>query len=216
VHLNLLDTVAKNNPEAVLFFPSSQLVYGRPQVKVITEDHPTNPTSLYGANKLLIEKYNRIFFETKGLKVVTFRISNPYGELTSGQPKPNYGLVNYFIHLASKGETIKIFGEGHQRRTYLYIHDLVDAILQVVDDAKSFGEVFNVGGSESVSIIDMANMVVRTVGKGRIEKQPWPEKAAKIEVGDLQLDISKIQAKIGWSPKVSLKQGIINSYGKIN
>ena len=205
-HLTLLQSVVKSNPNVTVFFPSSQLVYGKPLYLPIKEDHRTEPNSLYGANKLLCENYNKIYSSALGIKTVTFRISNPYGPRQKADFK--YGLVSYFMSLAMNDRTITIYGKGSQKRSYIFIDDLVEAILQAVLNKKTYGEVFNVSGKERNSVLEMAQIVVKSVGKGKISFVPWPEKAKKVETGDIYLNTRKIEKILSWKPAYSLKDGI--------
>lgn len=204
--LTLLQSVAKVNPNSIIFFPSSQLVYGKPLSLPVKEDHRTEPNSLYGANKLLCEKYNKIYSSSLGIKTVTLRISNPYGP--KQKPVFKYGLVGYFISLAMNDRTITIYGDGSQKRGYIFIDDLVEAILQSVLEKKAYGDVFNVSGKERKSVLEMAQIVVKSVGRGKISFVSWPGKAKKVETGDIYLDIGKIKRDLSWEPSYSLNEGI--------
>ena len=117
------------------------------------------------------------------------------------------------MSLAMKDQTITIYGDGSQKRSYIFIDDLVEAILQAVLKKKAYGEVFNVSGKERKSVLEMAQIVVKTVGKGKISFVPWPEKAKKVEMGDIYLDIRKIKHFLSWEPSYSLKEGVKETLG---
>jgi UDP-glucose 4-epimerase len=205
-HLNVLEACRAHNPTVRIFFPSSQLVYGHVDGEPVRETHATNPTSVYGVHKLALEHHYRLYHHLYGLRTSMLRISNPYGP---GQPAElPYGIVNNFVMKALRGETIEIFGEGTQIRDYVYIDDVVSAILLVAACEPAYGKVYNCGGNDMVALIDMAEMVVGSAGSGTIDKIAWPEDAKKAEVGNMFLDKKLIRETLDWSAEVPLSRGI--------
>jgi len=93
-------------------------------------------------------------------------------------------------------------------RDYVFIADVVGALLLAGADQRSDGHVYNVGSGVGTSMIDMALLVVKIVGSGRIEHQPWPPLVQEIDTGDFVADITRIDREIGWRPATSLADGL--------
>jgi nucleoside-diphosphate-sugar epimerase len=112
------------------------------------------------------------------------------------------------IHLALNDDTITVYGDGMQRRDYIYIDDVVAALVVLGGSERSSGRVYNVGSGVGTRLIDMAETIVRIAGGGRIEHAPWPPVAEQIETGDFVADISRIDRELGWRPRVALDDGL--------
>lgn len=204
--LMVLEAARHHAPHAKVLFSSSRLVYGKIKTIPVSEDHPTNPLSIYGIHKLLGEQYHRYYSETFGIPTVSVRIPNPYGPRQ--QMKHNkYSIVGWFVRQAFEDKTITIFGDGSQERDYLYISDIVEAFLQLAIKGEA-GQVYNIGTDERVRFVDMVNAVVREVGQGKIEHVPWPKHYEKNETGNYIAATAKIHAFTGWKPQVKLADGI--------
>ena len=118
--LTLVEAVRRENPAARVVFTGSRLEYGRVGSDPVAETHEVDPMCLHAVHKLVGEQYLRLYERLFGISYVVARITNPYGP---GQPQSRtaYGVVNRLIHLALAGETLPIYGDGLQRRDYIYI-----------------------------------------------------------------------------------------------
>ena len=193
-------------PKARVLFSSSRLVYGKILTLPVREDHPTNPLSLYGIHKLLGEKYMQNYARSYNMATVSVRIPNPYGprqQMRHGK----YSIVGWFVRKAMEGGTLTVFGDGTQERDYLYISDLVEAMVQLALMGES-GEVYNIGAHERVKFVDMVDTVLDVLPSGKKEFIPWPDDFEKNETGDYIADTSKLEQLTGWKPRVSLRDGI--------
>lgn len=206
-HLNLLEACRVFNTSVTIVFPSSRLVYGKPLYLPLDEKHPLNPESIYAIHKLAVENYHLIYDNLYGIKSTVLRISNPYGPFQSGEGRA-YGIANSFIQAAVSGRTITLFGEGNQRRDYLYIDDLVEAFLLAAFTPKSRSKIYNIGDGEGISLLELAQMALDVAGEGEIVRVPWPEKYLAIETGDYLSDITLAQNELGWKPSVGIREGI--------
>jgi UDP-glucose 4-epimerase len=205
-HLNVLEAVRQVSPQARVLFASSRLVYGKILTVPVTEDHPTNPLSIYGIHKLTAEKYYRYYHDTFGLDTISVRIPNPYGPRQ--QMKHNkYSIVGWFLRQALEDKTITIFGDGEQERDYLYIDDIVDAFLALAAKGQA-GEAYNLGTRERVTFVRMVDEILTVAGTGRKNHIPWPTNYEKNETGNYVADTGKIEAATGWEAKVGLREGI--------
>jgi UDP-glucose 4-epimerase len=208
--LTLVEAVRRESPRAHVVFAGSRLEYGRVGSDPVAETHDTDPLCLYAVHKLMAEQYLSLYKRLYGVSYAVARITNPYGP---GQPRTRtaYGVVNRLIHLALAGEPLPIYGDGRQRRDYIYIDDVVQALLALGApgrDALSGHHLYNVGTGVGTSIADMAAAITAAAGGGRIEFVPWPALAEQIETGDFVADVSRIRADVGWRPTVPLDEGL--------
>jgi len=205
-NLIVLEALRQHAPEARILFSSSRLVYGKIQTTPVTEEHPTEPLSLYGIHKLLGEKYYAYYAHNFGIQGVSVRIPNPYGPRQQVK-HAKYSIVGWFMRLAMDGKTIKIFGDGSQERDYIFIDDIVAALLHTIVSGKA-GEAYNVGSPERMTFDNMVDAIIAAVGGGDKEYLPWPEDYEKNETGDYVADTNKIERDTNWRPQVKFADGI--------
>jgi nucleoside-diphosphate-sugar epimerase len=205
--LNLLECCRAGNPRARIVFPSSRLVYGKVKVLPVPEICPTEPTSIYGIHKLTCEKYLAVYHRCYSLPTVVLRITNPYG--FEHQPAQfTHGIINEFYRKALRGESLTVFGDGHQIRDYVYVEDVVQAFLAAGKMPAAVGQVFNVGGGKGVSLGKVAETIVQLVGSGSVKYQAWSPDYWLVETGDFVADIGKISIALEWSPQVAWQEGL--------
>ena len=85
---------------------------------------------------------------------------------------------------------------------------MIDALLLVAPDERTYGEIYNLGADEIVSLLEFTELLIELAGKGRYRIVPFPEESKKIDIGDYYGSFEKIRTEIGWSPKVTLEEGI--------
>jgi UDP-glucose 4-epimerase len=206
-HLQLLEACRQANPRARLFFASSRFVYGKIEYNPVDESHPFNCLSIYGIHKLAGEKYYRFYHEAYGLHTVSARIANPYGPRQQ-MKHSKYGILNWFIRLALEGKPLTVFGEGLQRRDYVFNEDLAEAALALTLTPGTDGQVYNLGSGTGVALIDMARLVAAAVPGTEVRQVEWPADRYFVETGDYISDLTAITAITGWRPQTSLAAGI--------
>jgi UDP-glucose 4-epimerase len=206
-NLRLLEALRLESAGAKLVFAGSRLVYGAPRELPVIEDHPLAPLCPHGVHKAMVEHYLAIYGRLHGIRATSLRITNPYGP---GQPveRRSYGVINYLIHQALADRTVPIYGDGGQRRDYVFVGDVVDAMLLAGRDARSDGRIYNIGSGVGTRMIDAARLIIDTVGGGRIEFQPWPPMSREIDTGDFIADIRRAGAELGWRPATDLADGL--------
>ena len=159
----------------------------------------------YSDAKALEEAMAYYFFIKNNLKVTTIRFFNTVGPRQTGK----YGMViPNFVEAASRGEPIKIFGSGLQTRVFCHVWDAVQAVLTVMDNDVTIGEVLNVGGIEEVSILDLAKRIIDQLdSKSTVEITQYSD-AYSTGFEDMERrvpDISKIKNLLGWKPVLNLE-----------
>ena len=203
--LNVLYAAHKSNVKKVVYSASSSC-YGNTDIIPQSEDDPTNPLSPYGLQKYIGEQYCRMFSHVYDLDTVCLRYFNVYGERMSLEGA--YCLVTgIFARQMKQGKPLTITNDGHQRRDFTYVGDVVQAnILAANYHKKLKGEVFNIGNGKSISINDVADMFggKKVYGEKRLE--PFEtlannQKAKSIlkwrPLGDLEDWIKKYKIELG-------------------
>jgi UDP-glucose 4-epimerase len=211
--VNVLNAAIKNDVKKFIY-ASSGGVYGQAQFNPETEDHPIMPHWPYGVSKLAGEKYCLQYNLLYGLPTVSFRYGIVYG------PREWYGRVlTLFIKRILEGEPPIIFGDGNQRRDYVYIDDVVNANILAIKNNKGDSKAFNVGGDIAFSVKEVADLVISLINPELkpIYDDPKPGEASKYqpdrkrlpgELIDFILDSGSIKEILGYNPKTSFKEGI--------
>ncbi len=206
-HLNLLEAIRTLSPETTMCFASSRLVYGRTQYLPVDEDHPKEARSFYGIHKRTCEEYCEYYALRFGVRSVALRIANPYGPHDpAGHHR--YNIANWMIDELILGREVTVFGRGEQLRDYIYIDDAVDALLCAAADPKAVGRVYNVGSGSGTALVDFVRGAISAAGAGAYKLVEWPQEFLEVETGDYAADISRVQAELGWRPRISLATGI--------
>ncbi len=164
----------------------------------------------YAASKLMDEFMALAYHRTNGLEVVIARLFNTVGPGQTGA----YGMViPRLVGQALKGQPLTVFGDGKQTRTFTYVKDVVDALIGLMESPKATGELYNVGGTEEISIEDLAKKIIAmTNSDSKIEYIPY-EVAFGKDFEDMERrvpGIQKIKDCIGFEPKTDL-DGILKS-----
>jgi UDP-glucose 4-epimerase len=215
--LTLLEACRRVNASAKIVFPSSRLVYAASAELPVNEAAATAPLSVYGIHKLAAEQYLLLYQRLHGMKASILRISNPYGPFQR-QEQNRYGIVNWFIHESLHDRPLSVYGSGAQLRDYIHIDDVVDAMLVAGVAREADGKTFNVGSGHGMSFLEMAELIVRKTGRGRVEHIEWPPDAALVETGDFVADTFLIEKCLGWKANIPFESGVedvIARYAKL-
>ena len=205
-NLKLLEAIRLLNKQAVVVYTSSSTVIGKAVGDVVDESHGEKPLDIYSANKGVAEKYYRIYNRVHDLKTVVLRFANLYGPYGKGYPE--FGFVNYFIHLAWMAQEIKIFGTGDQTRNLLYVEDAADILYQAAQDQRLIGETYFAAHDEHLSVLNIAQTIVRVLGRGQVIHVEWPDERRRIEIDRVQISSARLRSIIGWQPHYSFEQGL--------
>ena len=205
-NLKLLEAVRLLNRDAVVVYTSSSTVIGRAQSEVVDEDHGEKPLEIYSANKGVAEKYYRIYHSLHGLKTVVLRFANLYGPYGKGYPE--FGFINYFIHLAWKGEEIQIFGTGGQLRNVMFVDDATEILWRAAWEPRLIGGTFFATSDEHLSVAEIGQRIVQVLGRGRIQHIEWPEERLRMEVEGVRFSSSRLREMTGWKPQHDFDAGV--------
>jgi nucleoside-diphosphate-sugar epimerase len=205
--LNILNCCKKYNNSARIVYASSRAVIGEPLYFPVDENHPTNPTDVYGINKLTAEKYCLLYSKTYGIEATSLRLSNVYGPRSQIR-NDYYGILNRFIGLTMMDQPLPVFGSGNQTRDYVFIDDVTEAFILAACNKRAVGETFFVGSGVETKFIDMVKMIISVVGKGSYYHRNFPSDLEKIDIKRFVVSYKKINDYLAWSPKTSLADGI--------
>ncbi len=158
----------------------------------------------YAASKLMDEFTALAYFRTNKLKVIICRLFNTVGPRQTGE----YGMVvPRFVGQALKNDSITVYGDGKQTRTFTYVLDVVQALMMLMENENAPGEVFNIGGIEEITIFDLAKRIIKKTGsKSKIKMIPY-DKAFGKDFEDMQRrvpGIEKINKLVGFKPKTDI------------
>jgi UDP-glucose 4-epimerase len=205
--LSLLEAVRRVSPAARVVFAGSRQQYGRPRFLPLTEDHPLHPIDVNGINKTAGESYHLLYHEVYGLETASLRLTNTYGPRMLME-HARQGFIAWFVRQAVEGEQIQIFGDGSQLRDFNYVDDVVDAFLRVGASGHAVGRVYNLGHPEPVSLRELTEVLLDVAGEGSYTLVPFPEDRARIDIGSVYADSSRIREELGWEPRVPLRDGL--------
>jgi UDP-glucose 4-epimerase len=196
---------AKENQVKKVVYASSAAVYGNTDIIPIQEKNQTMPESPYGTQKLGGEHYLRVFYEVYGLATTSLRYFNVFGP--KQDPSSHYSpVIPKFITAISKDSQPTIFGDGNQTRDFIYVEDVVQANLLAAENASSNGMTINIACGKETSINDLAETVIRLMGK---EILPIHAPERKGEIIRSLADISLAKQVFGFEPVFSVEKGLL-------
>jgi UDP-glucose 4-epimerase len=205
--LTILEACRYNNPGVKLVFAGTRQVYGRPQTLPVDESHLVRPTDVNGINKAAGENYHLVYNNVFGVRACSLRLTNVYGPRQLIKHN-RQGFIAWFIRLAIEGKPIQIYGDGSQRRDFVFVEDAADAFLRAGADDACNGEAFNIGGDRAISHRDLTTLLIDVAGSGSVTYVEWPPEKKAIDIGDFYADSTKFMRATGWTPSVSLRDGL--------
>lgn len=186
---------------------STSEVYGDPEVHPQTEDYwgkvnPIGIRSCYDEGKRCAETLFFDYYRQHQLEIKVMRIFNTYGP----RMHPNDGrVVSNFIVQALKGEAITLYGDGQQTRSFCYVDDLIEGMLQFMDSPEDFVGPVNIGNPVEFSMLALAEKVLKQVGgHSKLVFMPLPQDDPR----QRQPDITLARERLKWQPRVSLDDGL--------
>ena len=198
--LNLLEATKNNKVERYLQVSTDEVYGSLGKDGYFTERTPISPNSPYSASKASADMLVRAYNKTYNVPTLITRCSNNYGPYQYPEK-----LIPFFISKLLKGEKIPLYGDGQNVRDWLYVYDHTSAIDTVLHKGKT-GEVYNVGGHNEKTNIEITKLILGNMGKDEsmieyVKDRPGHDRRYAI-------DNSKITNELGWKPSKTFEEGI--------
>lgn len=205
--LSILEACRKHNPDVQIVYASTRQIYGKPDYLPVDERHLLHPTDVNGINKMAGEWYHIVYNNVYGVRACALRLTNTYGPRMRVKDA-RQTFLGIWIKQLIEGETIKVFGDGLQIRDLNYVDDVVEAMMLAAASEGVNGQIFNLGADETINLRDLAQLLIELNGSGRYELIPFPPDRKTIDIGDYYGDYRLIQGRLGWRPRVDLREGL--------
>jgi UDP-glucose 4-epimerase len=206
--MHLLTAAREAKTVKRLVYASSSSVYGDTEAMPKTEDLAPSPISPYAVSKLAAEHYCRVFSRLYGFETVSLRYFNVFGPRQ--RPESQYAaVIPLFMRSALKGEPLEVHGDGEQSRDFTYIDNVVQANLLSCTTPGVGGEVFNVACGERHSLLEIADIFGRFLGR------ELPRKHVGTRRGDVRHTLASIDRAVkllGYRPTVGFEEGLRRSF----
>jgi UDP-glucose 4-epimerase len=205
--LSLLEICRKLGVARVVFVSSGGTIYGPAQYVPTPETAPTDPLTAYGVSKLSIEKYLALYEHLHRLDYRVLRVTNPFGPYQV--PVNNQGVIAALVSRALQKQAIEIWGDGSVVRDFIFIDDVVDALVAVAGDQSSF-RIFNIGSGQGRSLREaIAAVELRLDTQLTISWKP----ARVLDVPVSIAAIDRAREVLRWAPKTSFDTGLEKTIG---
>lgn len=202
----LLECCRKYASNARIVFASTRQIYGRPIRFPVDESHPLNPVDVNGINKMTAEAYHSLYHQVYGLETVSLRLTNTYGPGMRVKDA-RQTFLGIWLRRVVEDNSFEVWG-GPQLRDFTSVEDVVDSFLLAGWCPTAAGRIFNIGGSPAVSLLELADLLVKIAGAGRYDIKEFPPERRRIDIGDYYADDRAFRELTGWAPKISLREGL--------
>ncbi len=199
--LNLLTSCVRFGVKRVIYASTGGAIYGDVQYPPADENHPVNPISQYGISKHTVEHYLYLYSALYGLDYVVLRYANVYGPRQN--PSGEAGVVAIFATQMLTGQQPTIFGPGDKTRDYVHVADVTEANILALE--RGTNTILNIGTGVETSDQEIFDTLAEVLG---YQGPPVYAPLRKGEVYRISLGCDKAREELGWSPKLSLKEGI--------
>jgi UDP-glucose 4-epimerase len=208
--LRLLEAMRAAGTPLLVFPSSGGTIYGDEAPETgFPETTPPRPYGSYGLGKLLTEEILRFRARCGGPRCLILRVANAYGPSVHGHHRQ--GVINAFLARVRAGEPVRIWGDGSAVRDYVHVEDILSAISALVLSGGR-DEVYNVGCGRGHSVRELLDVIERVTGRPvALEHAPGEYSGVRRNL----LDISRLRAATGWSPRIALTDGIAHLWSWI-
>ena len=185
-----------------IVFASSSTVYGNNPYPVLSEDAPPSPLTVYATTKLAGEHLLSLYGKLHGFSHCSLRLFNVYGP-RQAVDHPYANVTCKFSHAAARGLAVRRYGDGHQSRDFVFVHDVVQAFMHVLGSSRE--HIYNIGTGEQHSINELLGFLEKITGQAIAVEQhaPWPN-----DIQQICADITKMREEFGFKPAVAALDGL--------
>ena len=201
-----------------VIYTSTASIYGLTKEHPVSESYEPAPITCYDSNKLHAEDHLEIASKAHIINSVSLRLANVYGPSPNESSAVERGVLSKIVKMSFENKTISLYGSGNYIRDYIYIDDVVMALINV--SVISYGEVlknaksvFNVSSGRGTYIRTVFNLILEEVGKItgenlQIRNVPWPNGVSEIEKRNFIGSSERLKSLTGWTPITQLEEGV--------
>ena len=190
--LRLLEAVREHASSAIVVHASTRQLYGKAERLPVNEFHPIRPQDMNGVSKLAGEQYWMVEQRLRGRQVTSLRLTNCYGPRLRIKDSRQC-FLGIWVRRLLQSEPFEVWG-GAQLRDPIYLDDVVAAFLLAAQTPECMGNVYNVGGAEPISMLELAELMIEVNGGGRFVVKPFPAIRALIDIGSYYTDDGAFRA----------------------
>lgn len=211
-HLINAAQIQQRKPRVV--FTSTATVYGLTTKFPVAESVQPEPITVYDMHKLFAEQQLALATHQGSVEGISLRLANVYGVSKGVNSAEDRGILNKILTMALHGSDLNIYGDGKYLRDYVYITDVIDALLLAGVKENLGGQSYNIASGIGKTIKQVFEFAASEAEKF-IDKRinvnfvPWPESSALIELRQFVADIEKFKKSTGWNPRVNIEQGVL-------
>jgi UDP-glucose 4-epimerase len=198
-------------PGVRVVYAGTRQVYGVPKYLPVDEAHALQPVDFNGVHKVAATMYHLMLSRLGRLDAVVVRLTNVFGPRMALDVVCQ-GFLSTYIRRMMLGQPLEVFGDGMQLRDSMYVTDAVEAFLTAGSVAELPSRSYNAGGSEALSLKQIAAIAAATAGLPEPVVVPFPSDRKPIDIGSYRTDNRKIRRELGWTPAISFEEGIRRTY----
>jgi nucleoside-diphosphate-sugar epimerase len=192
--------IARKNDVPIIFFSSSH-VYGDPKSLPVSETHQVSPSSIYSSSKIMAETLCQTYSNVYGLDISVVRLFSVFGPNA-----PSSNLISRIINQISSHGSVKL-GNIKPKRDFIFIDDVIDALISIIKFQKNGFNIYNVGTGKSNSVEKICKLIFKNYKK-KYSVLSEKSQIRKSDVLEIKADISKMNLDFNWNPQVSLLDGL--------
>ncbi|MBU4246691.1 MAG: NAD-dependent epimerase/dehydratase family protein [Nanoarchaeota archaeon] len=198
---NVLEAMRINGVKNIVF-TSTSTIYGSALMPTLENYGPLKPESMYGASKLACEALISAYCHNFGMRAWIFRFANVIG------PDGTHGIIFDFINKLRKDSfELEVLGDGKQAKSYVYIDDVVSAILLSVEKSNDTVNIYNIGSDNTIPVSEIASMVIKEMKLKAKIRYTGGSIGWKGDIPKMLLSNAKLKA-LGWTPKYNSKESV--------
>jgi len=204
--INVLEAARAAGSERIVFSSTGGAIYGETDVLPTPETAPALPMAAYGQSKRCAELYLGLYVRLYGLSTIALRFGNVYGPRQD--PHGEAGVIAIFCGKLRQGARPRIYGDGTQTRDYVYVGDLVEALVRA-GDVRDAG-VVNVGTEEETSVLELVRVLADRHGPGAPEPEFAPARLGELDRSCLAA--GRARELLGWQARTPIAKGLALTY----
>jgi UDP-glucose 4-epimerase len=204
--INVLEAARAAGSARVVFSSTGGAIYGETDLLPTPESVAPLPMAAYGQSKYCAERYLGLYERLYGMSTIALRFGNVYGPRQD--PHGEAGVIAIFCGRLRAGKRPRIYGDGSQTRDYIFVTDLVDALVSAGD--RTAGGVVNIGTEVETSVLELLQVLAQLHGPGAPEPEFAPARTGEIDRSCL--DATRARELLGWTSRTRIPEGLRRTY----